>query len=130
MRKRTGAAHHLIRLLRINSEPERHRHGLVELRRRKFLQRRDRLRQIVGLVAIHLLGGGAITFAAIILHVSSQFQRLFFLKIRLLITPLFWGRDVEAKGNSGIVKIETDLTELRFYLEVTQFAAPCSWTRN
>ena len=68
VRERAGAAHHLVGLLRINPEPERHRHRLVELGRRQFLQRRNSVGETVGLVAIHLLGGRAITFAAIFLH--------------------------------------------------------------
>ena len=55
MRERAGAADHLVGLLWINSEPERHGHCLVELRRREFLQGRDRLLKAVNLGAIHLL---------------------------------------------------------------------------
>jgi hypothetical protein len=90
--QRTSTTHHLIRLLRIDSEPERDGHGLIEFRRRHFLQRRDGFVEIVSLVAIHLLGGRAITFAAILLHDFVQCQRAPMLSCVARPTP---ARDVD-----------------------------------
>src|SRR4029078_8692372 len=68
VRKWTGSTHHLVRLLGIHSEPERHGHRLVELGRRKLLQRRDSFAKTICLGAVNLFKGRAITFAAILLH--------------------------------------------------------------
>jgi hypothetical protein len=48
---------------------------LIKLGRRQFLKRRDCVRQAVSFGAIHQLGGGAITFAAIFLHGWLQSER-------------------------------------------------------
>ena len=103
MRQWTGSADHLVRLFRIDPEPERNRHGLVEFRRRKFLQGRNCLRKIVGLGAIHLLGGRAITFAAICLHDLVQCQRPAAAGL-LLICCASAARDVETSARSPRVK--------------------------
>jgi len=57
-----GAAHHLIGLFWIDTQTERDRDCLIELGRRKLLQSGDRVVEAVGFLAVHLLGGGAITF--------------------------------------------------------------------
>src|SRR5204862_7729613 len=75
MWQRTRPAHHLVRLFRIDAQPKRNRHRLVELRRRKFLQRRDGIVAGIRLRSINLLDGGAITFASISLHDCKQSKR-------------------------------------------------------
>src|SRR3954451_18496446 len=75
MGQRACAADHLVRLLWINSEPERNGDRLVELRRRHLLQRRDGFVEVVSLVAVYLLDSRAITFTAICLHDFVQCQR-------------------------------------------------------
>src|SRR4029077_15239379 len=49
----------------------------VKLGRRKFLQRRDGVVDAVRFLAVHLLGGGAITFAAFLCHNFLQCERAF-----------------------------------------------------
>src|SRR4051812_23705869 len=71
MREGARSANHLIGLLRINSEPERHGHRLVEFCRRKFLQRGNSIGKIVRLGSIDLFSRRAITFASIRLHFSA-----------------------------------------------------------
>src|SRR5207302_4533491 len=71
VRKSARAAHHLIRLFWIDTETERNGHGLIELRRREFLQRRDSVVEIISFFAVHLLGGGAISFGPFMLHKRS-----------------------------------------------------------
>src|SRR5690242_12700978 len=77
MRKGTGATNHLVRLLWIDPEPEGDCHGLVEFRRRKFLQRRYCVIDAVGFFAVHLLGGCAISLTAFLGHNFLQCERVF-----------------------------------------------------
>src|SRR5205807_8484414 len=65
------ATHHLIRLFWINTETERNGHGLIELRRREFLQRRDSVVKVIRFFAVHLLGGRAVSFGPFLLHKRS-----------------------------------------------------------
>ena len=76
MRKRARAPDHLIGLFGIHTEPKRNRNRLVELGRRKLLQGRDCVSQAVGLFAVHLLGGRAISFASLLLHNFLQYERV------------------------------------------------------
>ena len=107
--ERAGAADHLVGLLRIDAEAEGKRDRLVELRRRQFLQGRNGLGQIVGLVAVHLFGGRAITFAAVFLHDFEQCERA-------SCSPAFarpsLARDGEVSGDFGVVKTESALLNL------------------
>jgi hypothetical protein len=75
--ERAGAAYHLVGLFRIDTEAERDGHGLIELRWWKRLQRGDCVVNAIGFFAVHLLGGGAITFASFLLHNFVQCERVF-----------------------------------------------------
>ncbi|GAB4914601.1 hypothetical protein MAHJHV29_22440 [Mycobacterium avium subsp. hominissuis] len=59
------AAHHLVRLARVDAEPDRHLDGRVLLGRRRLLGQLGRLQRGVEVVAVHLLGGRAICLAAL-----------------------------------------------------------------
>jgi hypothetical protein len=61
----------LIALLGINGQLEGQGHRLVEFGGRKAFQSLDRLDERIPSFAVHLFGGGSITFAAIFLHVPA-----------------------------------------------------------
>jgi hypothetical protein len=90
-------------LLWIDAKPESDRDGLIEFSRRHFFQGRDGISQIVGFGAVHLLDGGAITFAAVLLHVFVQFWRALRLSCLKFSYPL-GQRDDESRGFFSIVK--------------------------